>query len=696
VQVAVTFDGTVGTAAATHVYVNGVEQSKTTAFDGTGTINFTGATNQPFRIGASTIDLAASLNGKMAYLAVYKGRILTPAEIASLDQQLPIKHLAGVSAIVSPGAPQTVSSGTAGQTLNVDFSGSAGQPAVLSFSNNTMGAVTVAVLNPDQSTLATTSSAAASFSLPQLTLPQTGNYTISITSGQPGSITVNLALGVVPGRPWPSVIDGSNPLAANLVGLFLMNEGSGSTDLNVVDGQVATASGTAPPTTWNALDPSLVFNGGSNQGSFLNAGNDLAFDRLTPGQMTIVSKIFVPVLNSSGGIAEKNDGSPNGGSGFTFNFSSTGSLHFVVSKSSAALSVQTSPALPSGQWVQVAVTFDGTVGTAAATHVYVNGVEQSKTTAFDGSGTINFTGATNQPFRIGASTIDLAASLNGKMAYLAIYKGRVLTPAEINALDQQLPIKQTGVPLSVEFLAPAPNTAVNSHVNVSAVVSTEAQRVDFTLGGQTISSVLPPFQATFNLSGVAEGPQTITATAVGFDATTASAQLPILVDHTLPATPDGTRIFAEPPVGGSSHVHGLAGSVVPPVLVEITDTTDGLRSTVIAGGDGSFTTNLAAQQGDTVSIVAIDEAGNRSLAAVVAVLSSPSPFARLVIPWEPASPFSFSQSGSLVAFHRVGCGASGSLTEEFCLLDMPSLNTRSFVFHGVPDLWQRQPLLNTD
>jgi hypothetical protein len=44
-----------------------------------------------FRIGNARFDFAGSLNGKMAYLAVYKGRMLTPAEMGRLDVQLPIQ-----------------------------------------------------------------------------------------------------------------------------------------------------------------------------------------------------------------------------------------------------------------------------------------------------------------------------------------------------------------------------------------------------------------------------------------------------------------------------------------------------------------------------------------------------------------------------------------------------------------------------
>jgi hypothetical protein len=264
--------------------------------------------------------------------------------------------------------------------------------------------------------------------------------------------------------------------------------------------------------------------------------------------------------------------------------------------------------------------------------LYLNGVEQTKVLAQDGSGPIAYAGATNQPLRIGTSTIDSPGSLNGRMAYLAIYKGRVLSAAEITALDQQLPVAQPGLPLFVTFTSPAQGTGANSQVTVTAAVAKEVQRVDFTLGSQTISSLLPPFQATFDLTNVAEGTQTITATAFGFDGKTASAQLNIVVDHTVPAAPSPSAIFAEPPVGGVSRVHGLAASVAPSLSVEVTDLTSGQGAMTTAALDGSFSVNVQALEGDTVSVVAIDEAGNRSPASIITVQAVASPYARLRIP----------------------------------------------------------------
>jgi hypothetical protein len=63
-----------------------------TTHNGTGTLDTTKISNtRSFRIGNAAYDFAGSLNGKIAYMAVYKGRILTSADLTALDAQLPIK-----------------------------------------------------------------------------------------------------------------------------------------------------------------------------------------------------------------------------------------------------------------------------------------------------------------------------------------------------------------------------------------------------------------------------------------------------------------------------------------------------------------------------------------------------------------------------------------------------------------------------
>jgi hypothetical protein len=236
------------------------------------------------------------------------------------------------------------------------------------------------------------------------------------------------------------VLDSSNPLAASLIGLFLMNEGSGLSDKNLVDGQTAAFQGNSPP-SWSTSDPSVVFNGGISANSFLNAGADAIFDALPVNKMTVVARVFLN-SNSGGGFAEKNDSNATD-SGFIFGLDCCGGLHFVVERSGTNMRVNTaSNLIPTGQWIQVAATWDGTVGGAANAHVFLNGTELAKTQNDDGVGTLGYINATGRPFLIGNSTFDSGAgSLNGKMEYLAVYKGRILTPSELVQLDAGLPIR---------------------------------------------------------------------------------------------------------------------------------------------------------------------------------------------------------------------------------------------------------------
>ncbi len=454
VQVAFTWDGTLGTASAGHIYVNGVEQAKAVTQDGTGTLGYAGASNSSFRIGNNSYSsfTLGSLNGKVAYLAVYKYRVLTPTELNQLDAQLPVTTDV-VGTTIENGTTTTVTTTTAGQNAHVSFQGWTNQQVTVQLSNNTMGSVTVNLVAPDGSTAATTSSSASSFSLPVATLPLTGTYDVFVQGpAAPGSITV----GVITnrgGRASGSVVDPSNPLSANLAGLFLMNEGTGTTDKNIVDGQLGTfSSGVTPaiPPIWNTTDPSAVFRGTTTSlSSYLDAGTDLNFDQLPTNKMTVVAKVFLNSV-SQGGIAEKNNGN---NSGFTFGLDSTGALNLFVLKSSSAMRVATAAgAVSSGQWVQVAFTWDGTVGTASAGHIYVNGVEQTKLVALDGSGTLGYAGATNSSFRIGNSSYSTVTpgSLNGNVAYFAVYKYRALTPTELNQLDAQLPITRDVVGTTTE------------------------------------------------------------------------------------------------------------------------------------------------------------------------------------------------------------------------------------------------------
>src|SRR6202022_120940 len=220
----------------------------------------------------------------------YKGRILSTTEMNQLDSQLPLPiNSTDLVQRITPNGPSVVTTTAVnGQKARLLFYGGIGQQANVQLSSNTVGSVTISLLKPDNTTvLKSISSGAASFNLPQTWLPATGVYTISIqpNGSTQGSITTAVTLTNTPSRPAASILDPSNALSTNLAGLFLMNEGSGTTDLNVVDGRrVANFSGASLP-TWNTTDPSIIFNGGISLNSYADAGTVLGFDKWRPGKM---------------------------------------------------------------------------------------------------------------------------------------------------------------------------------------------------------------------------------------------------------------------------------------------------------------------------------------------------------------------------------------------------------------------------
>ena len=90
------------------------------------------------------------------------------------------------------GATVPVTLDTPGERALLTFSGTASQQMTVRLTSNSIGHTTVIVLKPDGTQLATWSSSAASFNVPQQTLPTTGTYTVIVdpSNMNTGSITV--------------------------------------------------------------------------------------------------------------------------------------------------------------------------------------------------------------------------------------------------------------------------------------------------------------------------------------------------------------------------------------------------------------------------------------------------------------------------------------------------------------------------
>src|SRR5204862_7516883 len=102
-----------------------------------------------------------------------------------------------VAGAITAGTPLTATTTAAGQNASYTFSGTAGQQISVNVTNSTYSgclALTVRILNPDGSTLGSTSTCGSSLFVDSLTLASTGTYTVVIDPGgtATGSATVLL------------------------------------------------------------------------------------------------------------------------------------------------------------------------------------------------------------------------------------------------------------------------------------------------------------------------------------------------------------------------------------------------------------------------------------------------------------------------------------------------------------------------
>jgi len=103
-------------------------------------------------------------------------------------------------------------------------------------------------------------------------------------------------------------------------------------------------------------------------------------------------------------------------------------------------------------------------------------------------------------------------------------------------------------------------------------------------------------------------------------------------DTTPPAPPDLGKITVSPVSGGQTTITGTAGSVEGGAQVKITNTRTNQTVTVTANSNGSFSTQLAAQTGDSLSITATDAAGNVSSTSTTTVQPTLPPDPVVVAP----------------------------------------------------------------
>lgn len=285
--------------------------------------------------------------------------------------------------------------------------------------------------------------------------------------------------------------------------------------------------------------------------------------------------------------------------------------------------------------IPVSASASDAISGIARINILIDGVSRASLAAPGFSGTLDTTQFPDGPHNFTAQAVNNAGGIGPASASILAY------------------IENT--PLSVSINSPASGAPFRNQVLVVAVPSEPVQKITFSLGTQTFTATSSPYQGTLSLSGVADGPQTITVMAYDFVGDVATSTVSIVVKQTPPTAPNANLIFAEPPNNGVSLVHGLSGAVsAGGLIVMVVDTNSGLTSSATSAPDGSFATSLTAAVNDTLSLTAIDVVGNVSAATLISVRQTPS------LP-PSAGSTSLVYQGNLV--DRVGL-TSGSLTPD--------------------------------
>ena len=295
------------------------------------------------------------------------------------------------------GPAVTVTTTVPGQNATPVFGGTSGQSVSVAFTNNTMGTVTVTLLKPDGTSLASVTSSAASFNLPTQTLPVTGTYSIKIdpSGATVGSITVSVSEQVTGGTlqadyQFQNTRSSSVGSAAALTDL-----GTNSFTSAVVDGTSTT-----------------VLSFAQGDGLSLNPTTGV----VPSNNYTIVALVSLQQVSSWRRLMDFKNATSDTGL-----YVQNGHLNFYPSGSGNPVSIA------ANTWVQIVLTRD-TTGTVTG---YVDGVQQFQ---FSDTGSYAVLSSSNtlRFFRDDGSSSEASA---GSVARIRLYNG-ALTASQVAALSR--------------------------------------------------------------------------------------------------------------------------------------------------------------------------------------------------------------------------------------------------------------------
>lgn len=180
--------------------------------------------------------------------------------------------------------------------------------------------------------------------------------------------------------------------------------------------------------------------------------------------------------------------------------------------------------------------------------------------------------------------------------------------------------QKTSTSFTVDTISPA--ITVNSHLN-GAYVNQSAQ---------ALSGYLSEF-ASLDINGISvalelnhtfiysvlllEGQNNFLLTAEDQATNVGTFPFVLFLDSIPPAAANVDSIIVTDSINGESTLTGQVGAVEADAIVEVTNLTTNVVTTIQANADGSFSLVVQAIPNDTLNIVVIDKAGNRSELRVI-------------------------------------------------------------------------------
>lgn len=229
-------------------------------------------------------------------------------------------------------------------------------------------------------------------------------------------------------------------------------------------------------------------------------------------------------------------------------------------------------------------------------------------------------------------TADVAAFLTGTPNYGWLLKktqegqsGRVEYTAWEGTVDQEPRLRvvfETADDTPPTITLTAPQAGLVTNQASQTLTGSVSEAATLTSNGQAVS-----LDASLSFSHpvtLQEGLNTFTLVATDAAGNSGQLTISLSLDTAPPPVPDSGLISVGAVTNGQVTVSGASGSVEGGAQVTLTNTRTGETVTVTAATDGSFSALLAAEAGDSLSIVATDMAGNASPTGAVQVASDVS------------------------------------------------------------------------